>query len=80
MSKQMETTRKGDTMRSPHAIKQGGAAVLAVLALAACNTEVTNPGPVQGDQLENETAQPAMVAGLERAFGDALKWIAYTSG
>lgn len=55
-------------------------ALAACLVVAACDTDVTNPGPVQDDFLNNPEAQPAMVQGTLRALGDALNWIAYTSG
>jgi hypothetical protein len=55
-------------------------ALAACLVLVACDTDVTNPGPVQDDFLNNPEAQPAMVQGALRALGDALNWTAYTSG
>ncbi len=50
-----------------------------MLALAGCDTDVTNPGPIQDAFLNDASAQGALVAGMERAFGDALNWVAYTS-
>lgn len=55
-------------------------ALAASLVLVACDTDVTNPGPVQDDFLNEPEAQPAMVQGTLRALGDALNWIAYTNG
>ncbi len=75
-----ETRAKGDHMRSPHSWSKvaGVFALAGALALAGCGTDVTNPGPVQGEFLADPDAQDAMVAGMERALGDALNWIAYT--
>jgi hypothetical protein len=52
---------------------------LLALALAACDTDVTNPGPIQDAFLNDASAQEALVAGMERATGIALNWVAYTS-
>lgn len=53
--------------------------VFAALAtLAACDTKVTNPGPVQDDFLDRAEAQPAVIAGMGRALSEAINWIAYT--
>lgn len=75
-----ETRTQGDRMRSPHARTNavGVLACVGLLVLAGCNTDVTNPGPVQGQFLEDQDAQSAMVSGMERALADALNWIGYT--
>ena len=52
----------------------------ALFALAACDFTVENPGPVRDDLLNDSTAFPAVVEGMERALGEALNWIAYTGG
>jgi hypothetical protein len=52
---------------------------LLALALVACDTDVTNPGPIQDSFLNDASAQDALVAGMERATGIALNWVAYTS-
>ena len=50
-------------------------------ALAACNFfEVSNPGPVQSDFLNDAKAAPAIVNGAGRELSEALNWIAYTGG
>lgn len=54
----------------------GGAVIF---ALAACDTNVTNPGPVQDEFLDREEAHPAIVAGMGRALAEATNWIGYTS-
>ena len=55
-------------------------AFAALLALAACDFTVENPGPVRDELLNDSTAFPAIVEGMERALGEALNWIAYTGG
>jgi hypothetical protein len=55
----------------------GGAALLAV-ATAACDTTVTNPGPVQDDFLADRNAASAMVNGAGRALSSGMNWISYT--
>jgi hypothetical protein len=52
---------------------------LAIMAGAvACDTSVTNPGPVSDDQLDKEVALPAVVNGMARSFIRALNYIAFT--
>lgn len=53
-----------------------GGVTLAVLA--ACNTDVTNPGPVQDEFLDSEDAYPAVVNGMGRALAQAMNWVGYT--
>ena len=54
-----------------------GAALL-LLATAACDTTVTNPGPVQDEFLADRNAASAMVNGAGRALSSAMNWISYT--
>ena len=54
----------------------GGAALL--LATAACDTTVTNPGPVQDEFLADRNAAAAMVNGAGRALSAGMNWISYT--
>lgn len=52
---------------------------LALMAAAtACDTSVTNPGPVSDDQLDKEVALPAVVNGMARSLIRALNYIAFT--
>jgi hypothetical protein len=44
----------------------------------ACDTTITNPGPVSDDQLDKEVALPAVVNGMARSLIRALNYIAYT--
>jgi starch-binding outer membrane protein, SusD/RagB family len=54
----------------------GGVALL--LATAACDTTVTNPGPVQDEFLADRNAAAALVNGAGRALSSGLNWISYT--
>lgn len=47
--------------------------------LAACNTDVTNPGRVEDEFLDDPAAHAALVAGMGRSVAQALNWISYTS-
>jgi starch-binding outer membrane protein, SusD/RagB family len=58
----------------------GAAAALLIAGVSACDTEVTNPGPVQEVFLADQAAQPALVNGMGRAVGESLNWLGYTSG
>jgi hypothetical protein len=52
--------------------------IVAIAAVAACDTAITNPGPVSDDQLDKEVALPAVVNGMARSLIRALNYIAYT--
>ena len=54
-----------------------GAALLLLVA-AACDTTVTNPGPVQDEFLADRNAATAMVNGAGRALSSGINWIGYT--
>jgi len=54
-----------------------GALGVAVL-VAGCDFEVTNPGPIQEQFLEESLAQPAVVNGMGRALAQGLNWLSYT--
>lgn len=66
--------------RVPAIAWSGGVIAAAVLALAvtACDTEVTNPGPIQEEFLDDPLAQPAIVNGMGRALSAGLNWLSYT--
>lgn len=51
---------------------------LAAAAVLACDTSITNPGPVQDDFLDQPEAHPALVNGIERTVSRALNWISLT--
>lgn len=70
--------------RNPQRVRRraAGAGLLAglgVLGLVACDLEVTNPGPVQDDFLNEPAAQAAIVTGMNRAFNNAFNEIARRS-
>jgi hypothetical protein len=58
-------------------IRACGCALL-VAAAASCDTEVTNPGPVQDEFLKDRNAASAMVNGSGRALSAGINWISYT--
>jgi starch-binding outer membrane protein, SusD/RagB family len=84
----MSTSTRGESMngRSEHGAGRrwrsfgfsGAAVAMVVAAVAACDTDVTNPGPVQDVFLDDAAAQPAMVNGMGRAVAQGLNWLAYT--
>lgn len=46
-------------------------------ALTACDFEVTNPGPVQDEFLNDSVAFPAVVNGMGRDLGDGLNYLVF---
>ena len=75
------TEQRKDILMTASRIRQGlgGAGLVAlalgVLALAACDFEVTNPGPVQDEFLKNPAAFGAMVNGGARTLGEGLNYV-----
>jgi hypothetical protein len=59
-------------------IRTYGAALLALVATISCDTEVTNPGPVQDQFLADRNAATALVNGSGRALSSGINWISYT--
>ena len=56
-----------------------GLAVAALsLVVAACDTDVSNPGPVQDEFLADTAAFPALLNGAGRAVAEGINWVAYT--
>lgn len=53
-------------------------AIVPALALAGCDFDVSNPGPIQDRFLDDPAAHGAMVNGAGRALSEALNWTAYT--
>ena len=51
-----------------------------VATLAACQLDVTNPGPIQADALNDSKALTSVVNGAGRDLAEALNWVAYTGG
>ena len=52
--------------------------LLALLAVPACDTKVTNPGRFEDIDLNARTAEQAMVNGAGRALASGLNWLSYT--
>src|SRR3954470_15517383 len=52
--------------------------VLLLAAPVACDTNVSNPGPVQDEFLDDRNAAAAMVSGAGRALSQSINWIGYT--
>jgi hypothetical protein len=67
----MKIDRKGSGGRRALA-----AILLSAAAAAACDFEVTNPGPVADDILNDPAAHPAVVRGVARAVSDQLNEVA----
>lgn len=53
-------------------------AMLLLMATVSCDTEVTNPGPVQDEFVSDRSAATAMVNGAGRALSAGMNWISYT--
>src|SRR5689334_16466936 len=70
----MTTTISGTTVRAVPCLTS---LVLAAL-LSACQLDVTNPGPIQADALNDPKAIPGVVNGAGRDLAEALNWVAYT--
>ena len=51
-----------------------------IALLSACELEVSNPGPIQAEALEDPKALTAVVNGAGRDLAEALNWVAYTGG
>jgi hypothetical protein len=60
------------------ALRIGGLALLLLGAPVACDTNVSNPGPVQDQFLDDRNAAAAMVSGAGRALSQSINWIGYT--
>jgi len=51
---------------------------LLMLTPIACDTNVSNPGPVQDEFLNDRNAAAAMVNGAGRALSAGMNWVGYT--
>lgn len=51
-------------------------ALVVALALGACDFDVSNPGPVADDVLNDPQSHPAVIGGARRAFSDAWNEVA----
>jgi hypothetical protein len=61
-----------------HRTRIVGLALLLIAAPMACDTNVSNPGPVQDEFLNDRNAAAAMVSGAGRALSQGMNWIGYT--
>jgi starch-binding outer membrane protein, SusD/RagB family len=61
-----------------HRARIAGFALLLVAAPMACDTNVSNPGPVADEFLNDRNAAAAMVSGAGRALSDGMNWVGYT--
>jgi hypothetical protein len=68
----MTKTISGTTIRAVSRV------VPLALILSACELEVSNPGPIQADALEDSKALAAVVNGAGRDLAEAINWTAYT--
>jgi hypothetical protein len=51
---------------------------LLLVAPLGCDTNVSNPGPVQDEFLNDRNAAAAMVSGAGRALSSGMNWVGYT--
>src|SRR6476469_6717933 len=61
-----------------HRARIAGLALLLAVAPMACDTNVSTPGPVQDDFLNDRNAAAAMVSGAGRALSQGMNWVGYT--
>jgi hypothetical protein len=61
-----------------HRVRITGLALFLVAAPMACDTNVSNPGPVQDEFLNDRNAAAAMVSGAGRALSQGINWVGYT--
>jgi starch-binding outer membrane protein, SusD/RagB family len=52
--------------------------VALLVLLSACELEVSNPGPIQADALDDPKALTSVVNGAGRDLAEAINWTAYT--
>ncbi len=76
MRTSLHGTRSTPRRRRPRAAL--AAAVVTLLSLVGCSFDVTNPGPVQAQFLDDPAARAAIVNGAGRDLSGALNLIAYT--
>jgi hypothetical protein len=74
-----QTPRRSDFMRD--GIRIWCRSLLLVATAAACDTNVSNPGPVQDEFLADDNiygAANALVSGAGRGVASGINWVAYT--
>ena len=75
MTRHQNTTFERTLM---HRSSACGLALLLLALPAACDTNVSNPGPVQDEFLNDRNAATAMVNGAGRALSQGMNWVGYT--
>lgn len=55
-----------------------GAVALLCMAPVACDTNVSNPGPVEDQFVSDRNAEAALVNGAGRALSSGMNWVGYT--
>ena len=65
-------------MTTSRTIIRAAVPVALAATLAGCELDVTNPGPIQADQLDKATALASVVNGAGRETAEGLNWISYT--
>src|SRR5215210_3249933 len=76
MTNQRHGLNEGVALKCSARPRLTGSALL-VLILTACDFEVTNPGPVQDEFLDEPAAFAAVVNGMGRGLADAMNLIAF---
>lgn len=76
--KTRQETHRPNGLRRGRGVACAAGVAAAIVALGSCDFEVTNPGPVQDEFLNDPLAHPALVAGMGRAVAQGLNWIGYT--
>jgi hypothetical protein len=61
-----------------HRARIASLTLLLIAAPMACDTNVSNPGPVQDEFLNDRNAAAAMVSGAGRALSQGINWVGYT--
>jgi hypothetical protein len=70
------TISSGTSLRIVSCLTSIGLAAL----VAGCQLDVTNPGPIQAEALEDAKALTAVINGAGRDLAEALNWVSYTGG
>ena len=65
-------------VRSTMHVARTAGGLLLLAAMVACDTNVSNPGPVQDEFLNDRNAAAAMVSGAGRALSQGMNWVGYT--
>lgn len=68
------------TSRTMYRVARWTAPVALAALVTSCDLAVTNPGPIQADNLNQVSALNSLVNGAGRNLAEALNWTAYTWG